>query len=169
MSRKHHPNSTASAASIDFTQRQNDIIACSTTQNRPMTDREIFTTLGLFEKNSASPCITKLIDAGVMYEFDNVICPTTRKVVRRVALRPKPWKPLFGVVIQARVTALLPLVNKAQLEQLAAQLGEDLAKLEPFHGIEVTIREIDGHKSGKSEPVYSKATPPTPPPPPTKL
>jgi hypothetical protein len=156
----YHRNSSAAISKIDFATRQQAIIDLAS-DGIPRTDREIYEVLDLFEKGSASPSITNLISAGVLYEVDDVICPKTGKSARRTSLSPRPWKPLREVVIQARVQAAMVPLSPLQLRQLAIEFGAALAKLEPLHHVRVTIRDVDGHRKTAPVVIYARKAPPS--------
>ena len=143
-----HRNSRSAAATIDFAARQQLIIGCCRAQNRPMRDREIFQILNLYEKNSASPCVTQLINAGVLFEFDDVICPDTGKIVRRVALNLPPWLPVHILTISAKINGRFDI---DKLLYIAKELGVALKEEAPEARVTVTSRLQDGRFSSKDE------------------
>ena len=51
-----------------------------------MTDRTVMQRMGFTDKNSVSPRITELIDAGYLMEVGKVKCPMTGKTVRVVGV-----------------------------------------------------------------------------------
>ncbi len=56
-------------------------------EHGPHTDREVMAGMGFTDMNSVRPRITELIDAHLLMEVGDVVCPTTRKKVRRVDIR----------------------------------------------------------------------------------
>ena len=53
-----------------------------------MTDRAIMIALDFFDANTVRPRITEMIDKKILIHYDNVLCPVTKKNVRRVKLAP---------------------------------------------------------------------------------
>lgn len=53
----------------------------------PHTDRGVMEGMGFTEPNQVRPRITELIESGKLMEVCTVICPKTRKPVRKVDIR----------------------------------------------------------------------------------
>lgn len=51
---------------------------------RPWTDREIAAGMGYYDMNAVRPRITELVQSGILEECASILCPITRKRVRRV-------------------------------------------------------------------------------------
>lgn len=70
-----------------LSKRAEAVLAWITAQG-PRTDRQVAYGMGFGENlNAVRPRITELIDAGHLMEVGDVICPVTKKRVRRVDVR----------------------------------------------------------------------------------
>jgi hypothetical protein len=79
-----HRNSIAASDGIDRTSRWDEVLAALRRIGHAASDREIATALGKTDLNYARPRITELIDAGVLSEVGDVVCPVTGRTVRMV-------------------------------------------------------------------------------------
>lgn len=57
------------------------------TEHGPHTDREVMQGMGFPDMNNVRPRITELVKLGKLMEVGDVVCPLTRKSVRRVDVR----------------------------------------------------------------------------------
>lgn len=85
-SHRMHQHSYASHDAIDLGARERQVLAMLKAHGGPMTDRQVCAACGAADLNYARPSVTRLIDAGVLQEVDNVTCETTGRTVRRVWL-----------------------------------------------------------------------------------
>jgi predicted Zn-ribbon and HTH transcriptional regulator len=79
-SRKSYEEEIANGNIATYRERILDLLG---TENRPMTDRQIMVTLCEEEKSNILPVITRLVEKGILYEYDRVRCEFTGKTVRR--------------------------------------------------------------------------------------
>jgi predicted HTH transcriptional regulator len=61
----------------------------------PHTDREVMQRMGFVDMNNVRPRITELVKLGRLMEVGDVICPVTKKSVRRVDVRRARQEALF--------------------------------------------------------------------------
>jgi hypothetical protein len=67
------------------------------TERGPHTDRQVAYGMGFGENlNAVRPRITELIDLHLLMEVGDVVCPVTRKSVRRVDIRRPRQEALFS-------------------------------------------------------------------------
>ena len=83
-SRKSHREHESSGKGATYRQQ---IVALLTETGRPMTDREILTTLNVEDVNNIRPEITRLKQAGEIIERGKIKCPITGKTVRTVGMK----------------------------------------------------------------------------------
>jgi len=114
-----------------------------------MTDRELADTIGLFERNGASPCITDLIHSGVLYEFDDVVCPTTKAVVRRVWLRPQPW--IARKVVTVTIKLVGGTLDLSKIHDSAVEFSRAIHTDASDTDLTTSIRYQDGKESTREE------------------
>ena len=83
-----HANSLAAyrAEESKLSKRARDILAWIT-EHGPRTDRQVMQGMGFPDMNNVRPRITELIDAALLMEVGDVVCPVTKKRVRRVDIR----------------------------------------------------------------------------------
>lgn len=67
------------------------------TKRGPHTDREVMQGMGFSDMNSVRPRITELIEKAKLMEVGSIVCPVTKKRVRRVDIRgariqPELWQ-----------------------------------------------------------------------------
>jgi len=86
-----HTNSIAAhhAEKENLSKRSTSIAAVFADMDEPLTDREVAALLNFGDMNSVRPRITELCKAGVIYEYDSVVCTVTGKTVRRCRITPK--------------------------------------------------------------------------------
>jgi len=86
-----HDNSTQSHLEHERSGRgesyRQKIIDLLITTGKSMTDREIFTTLGVEDVNNIRPEITRLKQKGTLVETGSIKCPVTGKKVRLVYIK----------------------------------------------------------------------------------
>lgn len=77
-----------------FTKRQRVILGAFERRGA-MTDRECAGVLGFAEMNAVRPRITELVNDGVLEEVESVLCPVTKKTVRRCRIASERDAPQF--------------------------------------------------------------------------
>lgn len=107
-----HPNSVLAYWQGNdelFGKRHQKVIACLR-RSLGQTDREVMIALGFGDMNAVRPRISELVEAGIVVEVGNTVCPITKKRVRLVSLaKPKPAQAEFelGAVITPAVVETL--------------------------------------------------------------
>lgn len=87
-SRKSYAENEDSGKGRTFRKQIVDLLMA---MDEPMTDRNIFNTLGVIDVNNIRPEITRLKQAGILAESGKIKCPVTGKTVRTVRIKPKDF------------------------------------------------------------------------------
>lgn len=88
-----HPNSVAAyRAEESKLSKRAQAIYDYVERAGPRTDREVMAGMGFTDPNSVRPRITELIEANKLMEVGDVMCPVTKRHVRRVDVRRPRWE-----------------------------------------------------------------------------
>lgn len=92
-----HANSLSAyrAEQPRLSKRAEEILAWIT-EHGPHTDREVMEGMGFPDMNNVRPRITELVKMGKLMEVGDVVCPLTKKSVRRVDIRRARQERLFS-------------------------------------------------------------------------
>lgn len=84
-----HPNSMLSLSELKgqgkLSKRAAAILQWLMAHPHPYTDREIAIRMAYPDMNCVRPRVTEMLQDGLLVEVDQVVCPITKKRVRRVA------------------------------------------------------------------------------------